>query len=349
MPATEERLWVSCPRCSRRARSGQPFCELCGWKYGGEASGPEARERLSCDNCGAAVTVAAGERTAACAFCGTPYVRAGELSSLRHPPEFVLPFSVSRSEAEMAYRSWLGRRGWLSPGDFQAAGLLEGLRGVYIPFWSFTMRSESAWKARVGEYWWQTVTEHYTVREGGRTVTRTRTRRVRHTEWYPLEGRYHQFHSGYLISASKGLPQETADALLPFPLAEASRYAPHFLAGWLCEEYTVSKEDAVPLAEAEYIRREEASVRTFLPGDCHDDVVVSTHFQDRSEDLVLLPFWVFAHAYRGKIWRFVVNGVSGKVQGRKPVSPARFACVIIAAVLGLGALAALLVFAARGF
>jgi hypothetical protein len=313
---------------------------------GAEAAAPE-RKAYRCNGCGASVLVAEGERTATCAFCGSPYVRAGETSAERFAPEFVLPFSVTRARAEEAYRSWLRRGGWFRPGDLPRKGTIEGLRGVYIPFWSFTMRSDSEWAARIGEHWYQTVHETYTTRVNGRSVTRTRTRRVQHTEWYPLSGRFHQFHSTYLVSASKGLGQGAADRVGPFPVSEATRYAPHFLAGWLCEEYTLAREDAARVSEAEFRRREAQAISDFLPGDTHDDLQTATEFGDVGVDLMLLPLWIFAYAYGGRTFRFVLNGATGRYAGDKPVSGKRVALAVAAVLAFLLALVALFLAAGR--
>jgi hypothetical protein len=288
------------------------------------------------------------ERTTVCAFCGTPYVREGELGTERFAPEFVLPFTVSRRDAEAAYRAWLGRSGLFCPGDFRERGRLEGLRGVYIPFWSFSMRSESAWSADIGEYWWETITETYTTTQNGKTVTRTRTRRVRRTEWYPLSGRFHQYHFHYLVSASKGLPQEVADAIQPFPVAEVSRYAPHYLSGWLCEEYTVERDEAARISQQEFRDRERSSIAAFLPGDCHSGLRADTTFHDVTEDLLLLPLWIFAHVYRGRTFRFVLNGTTGASHGRRPVSGVKVALAVAGAILFLVALVLIFVWIGGG-
>jgi hypothetical protein len=47
---------------------------------------------------------------------------------------------------------------------------------------------------------------------------------------------------------------------------------------------------------------------------------------------VLLPVWLAAYKYRGKTYRFVVNGRNGKVQGERPYSAIKIA---IAVVFGL--------------
>lgn len=346
-PEAADTSWVSCPRCSRRARAGQPFCELCGTRLRAEAATTRqapapARESLRCAACGAVVLVPPGQRTARCSFCGDPYVAGSESSAERMAPEFVLPFAVSRREAEAAFREWMGRSGWLAPGDLARRVTLSELRGVYVPFWSFSMRSDSEWGARIGEYWWETITETYTAMENGKSVTRTRTRRVRHTEWYPLSGRFHDFHSHYLVSASRGLAQADADAVRPFPVNEMTIYAPHYLSGWLCEEYVVERDEAARISEREFRERERSSIAAFLPGDCHDDLDVRTTFSDVTEDLILLPFWLFAYAYRGRAYRFILNGATGKRHGKKPISGARIALLVASILAALALLAGLL-------
>jgi hypothetical protein len=276
-----------------------------------------------------------GERTARCAFCGAPHVAAGETSPGRHAPEFVLPFTVSRAEAEAAFRAWMRKEGWFRPGDLAIAGVLSHMRGVYIPFWSFTMRSESAWSARIGEHWYETITETYTAMVNGKPVVKTRTRQVQRTEWYPLSGKFHQFHAHCLVPASRGLDRAAAERIQPFPVAEASRYAPHFLSGWLCEEYSLAKEEAAGIAEGEVRTRERRDIAAFLPGDCHDGLSAATEVHDPSEDLVLLPVWILAYSYRGKSYRYLLNGATGKAHGDKPLSAARIAALIIAVLLSI--------------
>ena len=47
---------------------------------------------------------------------------------------------------------------------------------------------------------------------------------------------------------------------------------------------------------------------------------------------VLLPVWLAAYRYRGKSFRFVVNGRTGAVEGERPYSAVKIA---IAVVIGL--------------
>ena len=178
------------------------------------------------------------------------------------------------------------------------------------------MLAESQWQAMIGEYWYRTET--YTERDSkGNTVTRTR--QVRETEWWPLSGRHHRYHSGHLVSGSRGLQQVEADRLMPFQLPAMKRYLPHFIAGWLCEEYSIAREDALAICQQEFFQREQSHVAGFLPGDTHRDLHVQTQFSRVNSDLCLLPIYLLTYRYKDRTFRFLVNGQTGKVAGEKPV------------------------------
>ena len=178
------------------------------------------------------------------------------------------------------------------------------------------MLAESRWSASIGEHW--TETETYTTIENGKTVTKTRT--VQHTEWWDLAGGHHKYYSGYLISGSRGLAQRDAQSIQPFHLAALKRYEPYFLAGWLNEEYSVARDEALNICQQEFGRWEKDNVENFLPGDTYRNLQVQTDFSQINSDLILLPIYVLSYRYKDKLYRFLVNGQTGKTVGEKPLS-----------------------------
>jgi hypothetical protein len=281
-------------------------------------------------------------RSYVCPFCDSTYVIdfQPEVSG-RQEPEFVVGFAVTPSEAAERFREWLRAGGWFRPGDLRQAQVEEKLVGVYLPFWAFSMLARSRWSASIGEYWYRTET--YTTVVNGKRVTRTR--RVRETEWWDLRGRHHQYHSGYLISASRGLPSEQARQIEPFQLPALKRYHPSFLAGWQCEEFSVPRDQALEECQAEFARRQLTGIQGFLPGDTHSDLQVQTDFEDVHSDLILLPVYLASYRYRERVYRFLLNGQTGKAAGDKPLSwrriatAAGLALLLVAAVVLVVALA----------
>ena len=51
---------------------------------------------------------------------------------------------------------------------------------------------------------------------------------------------------------------------------------------------------------------------------------------------ILLPIWVAAYKYRGKTYRFVVNGRSGRVQGERPWSAWKIAFAVVIGLIIAG-------------
>ena len=194
------------------------------------------------------------------------------------------------------------------------------------------MIAMSQWSAQIGEHWYRT--ESYTVKNAdGKTETRTRT--IQETEWWPLSGVYRKYYSGYMVSASKGLPQQESLAIQPYHLNTMMRYRPMYLAGWLSEEYSISREIALATTQQEFRNRERNAISRFLPGDVQSGLTVQTDLDLGGSDLVLLPVHVLSYRYGGKVYRFLVNGQTGKMVGEKPWSGSRIAIVILAAVLFL--------------
>ena len=78
-----------------------------------------------------------------------------------------------------------------------------------------------------------------------------------------------------------------------------------------------------------------------VPGDTHRNLSVMTRKSGITFKHVLLPIWVAAYKYKDKVRQFVVNGQTGKIAGKKPVSTGKIILtvllilVVIAAIIGL--------------
>jgi hypothetical protein len=310
------------------------FCPACGTSCAeGPAGGPVGAElaepvqsHFRCEGCGAEVATDLGQRSYVCPFCDSSYVvEFCPEQTGRQRPEFVIGFAVSPEQAQQKFHDWIRDNGWFRPGDLRQAQVAEKMKGIYLPFWSFSMLAESDWSASIGEHWYRTET--YTTRDSkGKTVTRTR--QVQETEWWPLSGRHHRYYSGYLVSGSRGLPQRQAERIKPFQLPALKRYKPYFLAGWFNEEYSVQRDEAREICQREFTEREQSGIAAFMPGDTHRSLQVRTRFSKVNSDLCLLPVYVLSYRYRDKLYRFLVNGQTGKCAGDKPVSGTKIALAV---------------------
>jgi RNA polymerase subunit RPABC4/transcription elongation factor Spt4 len=322
----------ACANCGSPVDANDKFCNVCGAaQQAVEALTAQPTRSIQCKNCGATINVPTDQRSVTCPFCDSNYVvdvPADEAAN-RQPPEFVIGFAFTPEQALEKFRQWLRDGGLFRPGDLSSAKIEDKLRGVYLPFWSFSMLAESRWAAKIGEHWYRTET--YTTIENGQTVTHTRT--VTETEWWDLAGQHHNYYNGYLVSGSRGLPQDYAERIKPFRLESLKRYQPYFLAGWLSEEYSVDRDDALAACQQEFARWEQKNVESFLPGDTQSQVVVNSQFSDINSDLILLPVYLLSYRYGDKLYRFLLNGQTGKVTGDKPLSPLRIGLAVAIGVI----------------
>lgn len=293
---------------------------------------------MQCKGCGAEVATSFEQRSFVCPFCDTATVVELPVSEGRQRPEFIIGFSVTAEQAKEKFFQWLGQNAWYRPGDLAFRAVAEKQRGVYLPFWHFSMFAESRWSAQIGEYWYRTET--YKVKDS-QGKTQTRTRQVRETEWFPLHGQHHRYYYGFLVPATRGISLEESHAIQPFQLDSLQRFRPFFLAGWMAEEYSVDRDEAAKQTVEEFRRRQEREITQFLPGDTHRSLQVHTDVELNDSDLILLPVHVLSYRYRDSVYHFLVNGQTGKVVGQKPWSGRR----VTALILTITALIALVVVA----
>lgn len=331
-----------CAACGAPVEPLDHFCGACGATnrdctapvVGTDVPEPPTPQKyFRCEGCGAEVGMDPDQRSYVCAFCDSSYVvEFSREQTGRQRPEFVIGFALTHEQAMDKFRQWIRSNSWFRPGDLKSAQIADKMKGIYLPFWSFSMLAESNWNSQIGEHWYRTET--YTTRgSDGKTVTRTR--RVQETEWWPLSGRHHRYYAGFLVSGSKGLSQPDAERIKPFQLPALKRYEPYFLAGWLCEEYSVARDQALHICQREFYRHEQANVADFMPGDTHRSLQVETRFSRINSDLCLLPIYILSYRYNDKIYRFLINGQTGKSDGDKPVSGARIGVAIAVAVAAI--------------
>ncbi len=291
-------------------------------------AGPDLHS-FQCQNCSSTITLDPGTRSYVCPFCESTYVVELPVDPLRQRPEFIVGFALTPEQAWEKFQAWLRRGSWVRPLNLREVQAPDRLRGVYLPFWSFSMLARCRWSATIGEYWYRTET--YTVRVNGKTETRTRT--VTETEWWPLDGRFQRYYFGYLISASKGLSQDLALRMMPYHLSAAKRYEPYFLAGWTSEEYSIGRQMALSHCQEEFHARAGRDIAAFLPGDVQRDLQYQVNYEDTSSDLFLLPVYLLTYMYQGHQYHFIMNGQTGELYGERPLSWLRIGLYALAVVL----------------
>ena len=164
----------------------------------------------------------------------------------------------------------------------------------------------------------------------------TRQEQVQKIRWTPASGRVQRFFDDVLVLGSRSLPKQYTDALAPWDLSELVLYSPEYLAGFRAENYTVSIEEGWQEARVLMDRTITRDVRFDIGGDRQQISHLDTDVSKETFKHILLPVWLAAYKYRGKTYRFVVNGRTGAVQGERPYSAMKITLAVVAGLLVAG-------------
>lgn len=278
--------------------------ELRGWKA--------EKRSVQCRSC-KAISVFDPETVGQnCQFCGSPELV--DYAEIKAPirPQSVLPFQWDDGRVRESMRKWFGSK-WLAPGSFKKRALVDELRGVYLPYWTFDAQVHCPWTADSGTYYYTTQT----VRD---SKGRTRTRQVRHTRWRPAAGEINHFFDDEPIPGSQGVDRELLQRVEPFPTHDLLPYDTAYLSGFTVEHYQIVLIDAARQAREAMHSKLRSLCGREVPGDTHRNLNIDPRYSSETFKHILVPVWLLSYDYRGKGFQVVVNGYTGKVAGRYPKS-----------------------------
>ncbi|MCA9271378.1 MAG: hypothetical protein KDA41_23000 [Planctomycetales bacterium] len=320
----------NCRICRALVDEEDLFCANCGAEVPhaepqsiGRLAAAATTHNFTCSGCGASMSYDASAQSLRCPFCSSTEMQR-QVDAKSVAPQSVLPFAVDRREAEAITRRWMSA-GWLRPGDLAQTAIITKLANVYVPYWVF--------RARTHTYW---------------TADTSRTPLGARGDWFPLTGEHRGLHQGVLVGASGALTPAETQALCPFPLEQADEPAGVDLDNVIVELFSVPRKYARPLAQQglEAIERAECDQRYVPPRS--RKVKVNTLLDGLSSRPMLLPVWIMAYRYKGSLFRVLINGSTGKLHGKRPISYTKIfaiagaiAALLLLILLCTGALTAL--------
>ncbi len=282
---------------------------------------PMARNamQVSCETCGATITFVPPQTAGNCDFCGGKIVAQPKSADPLVAPEGVLPFSVTSQVASSALKGWINSR-WFAPNNLKILAQPDRVGSVYIPYWTFDAESYSQYTGERGEYYY--VTEHY--QENGET----KSRQVRHTNWYGASGAVSRHFDDLYIPATKSLLPDYVKHL-SWKFDELVPYEPAYLAGHKAQTYQVSLEEGFELFKQEASGIIYSDVRHDIGGDEQQVHNVNTDYSNVTFKHLLLPVYAGAYRYNNRVFQIVVNGRTGEVQGERPYSWLKIGSLVV--------------------
>lgn len=217
---------------------------------------------------------------------------------------------------------------------------------MYLPAYLYSAVARTDYTASVGEHYTETETYTKTAEDG---TKREETRTVTRTEYRPIAGEHLGYITDVLVSASVGLDHGTFSRLEPFELGLLRRYRPALVSGWIQEEFSRDPDACRQVSRGEAVDAVGDKLRAFVPGDSHADLAWQTRVEWESLDPILVPVWVFGVRYRPDKApvRIVINGQTGKVTGKVPLSWWKVTLLALAAAAVVAAIVLLVLHTQR--
>ena len=280
---------------------------------------------VKCQSC-QAITVFDPTRAAQrCDFCGSSALIPVEQIKAPIRPESLLEFKIPETQVRDKVRAWYGSR-WFAPNKLKSRALTDTVHGLYIPYWTFDARVHADWTADAGHYYYET--ESYTDSQGKR-----QTRQVRKTRWVPASGAIEHFFDDELVSASRGVNPELLRKVEPFPTTtDLKHYDPGFLSGWVVEQYQIDLVAAAQHSREIMDGKTEQLCAADVPGDTHRNLEVSANYSGQTFKHILVPVWVLAYNYGSQTYQIIINGYTGTIAGKYPLSWIKITLTVLAAL-----------------
>lgn len=285
------------------------------------------KKTVLCKACGAESVYDALEIASVCPFCGSNQVmEAADQNTMA--PGGVVPFQITDEKASELFKSWIKRK-WFCPKLAKESAKARSFKGVYLPYWTFDASTSSDYTAQYGK--------DRRVKQGEATKTVT--------DWYSTRGSYRQSFDDELVCATTNQNQAMLAGLEPFNTADNKAYKPEYVAGFAAERYAVGVKEAWETAKLSIRRKLHRSISDKIEDQYNADRVRNLNFQTFYSNVtykyLLLPVWISSFKYNDKVYNFMVNGQTGKVSGKTPISVAKVIITIVAALAIFGLLSML--------
>lgn len=291
---------------------------------------------VKCNACGAESSLKPGITSDNCPFCGSALVVGTGSLSTQLKPKSLLPFKIDQKTAFGKFKGWLSSL-WFAPNDLvKFADNQERLSGMYIPYWTYDCETDSNYTGQRGDYYY--VTETVMVNENGKMVEKRQ--QVRKIRWSYASGQVHNSFDDVLVEGTTSLPEDYLRALEPWALDQLVPFDERFLSGFRTETYHVDVKQGFEEAKQIMDGPIRATVCQDIGGDEQQITSLSPTYKQITFKHILLPVWLSAYRYNGKVYRFMINGSTGEVQGERPYSAWK---IFLAIVFGLAVIILLVV------
>ena len=127
------------------------------------------------------------------------------------------------------------------------------------------------------------------------------------------------------VDGSEKMPDELSEAIEPYNYSGCVNFNTAYLAGYMADKYDVSAEQSRSRANERIRNSIQQEFRNTVMG--YATVIpekTDIRLKHGKIRYALLPVWMLNTTYKGKVYRFAMNGQTGKFVGNLPADMGKF-------------------------
>lgn len=270
---------------------------------------------FKCSNCGASTVFEDNELSKVCPFCSSSnIVPSDSIPGMK--PSSILPFSISEEKAKELYRKWMKSKLY-APREIKKNPPQGFLHGVYLPVYTFDMDTNTVYKGRLGKYHTKTVG----TGKNTRTVTEIRYFNISGEEFYHFDD--------IIVNAGNNIDQSSIDSVGPFKSNLGFKYKLDYIAGFSCEHYTKDLDTGYDDSKKKAKKIIERNILNGYNYDVVDYLDLDTTYDNITYKYIMIPIWFLNYKYNNKEYKVILNGDTGRLKGKYPISPLKVSITIL--------------------
>jgi len=298
-----------------------------------ETFGTQESEQMRsyiCQACGAELLAQETTMATECPYCSSPTILPERIDG-GVKPELVIPFSVTREQAQQQFEAYFKGKKLLPNVFLDSRNRIAEMRKLYVPYWLFdcTAGGRVVYNAK----------KEYIRREGEWEVA--------YTEHYVLNRAGTMEFTGIPVDGSVKLDNRITESLEPYDLSAAVPFEPAVLAGAMSDHADADSSDCEQRARQRVENSMEQLLRSTVSGYTSVSVRSRNFFAESSRVRpVLMPVWMITTEKDGTTYTFAINGQTGKLTCDVPADKGKSLIWGVGVSAGVFALVCAMFFAA---
>lgn len=350
--ATAQNGQTKCPKCgatdiSLNSKTGKLRCNFCRYQFEpekfdametevenltGEIIGSGASDiasdaqnmiTLKCTSCGAEVVIDTADKTQArCHWCRNT-LSINEQVPNGAVPDTVLPFNISKKDAQIAIEEFVGKRKFYANPQFKAEFKTENIMGVYLPYMVVDVNAHINLQGQGEE-----ETNRWTEKHGdtSRTYYDADLFNVSRDFDLYIEGLTIESSKDKLDLANDNKTNNIINAIMPFDIENCVKWDSNYIRGFTSEKRDVNIENLKPIVneQCQDIARHAANktIQKYDRGVRWDSEKMD--IKGRQWKAAYLPVWLYSYLEKTddqNILHYVaVNARTKETVGSVPVN-----------------------------